>query len=84
MIENDEKHRPNGAAEEGGGPFGVPPNAAPVFLITLYHKYLWIFLVYSLYIPYVYFLNMFHMFSLVCFSFYGVNRRQVLIAKPRL
>ena len=25
---------------------------------------------------------MFHIFSLVCFLIYGVNRRQVLIAKP--
>ena len=27
---------------------------------------------------YIYFLNMFHIFSLVCFLIYGVNRRQVL------
>ena len=32
---------------------------------------------------YIYFLNMFHIFSLVYFLTYGVNRRQVLIAKPR-
>ena len=50
------------------------------------HKYLWICLVYSLYIPYIfhiYFLAMFHIFSLVCFLIYGVKRRQVHIAKPR-
>ena len=33
---------------------GRPPKAAPVFLITLYHKYVWIFLIYSLYIPYIF------------------------------
>ena len=41
----------------------------------------------ALYIPYIfhiYFLNIFHICSLVCFLIYGVNRRQVLIAKPRL
>ena len=48
---------------------GRPPKAAPVFLIILYHKYLWIFLIHSLYIPYIYiyiyiyFLDMFHVFS---------------------
>ena len=50
----DQKHRPNGAAAEGGRPIGAPPKAAPVFLIILYHKYLWIFLIYSLYIPYIF------------------------------
>ena len=42
------------------------------------HKYLWICLVYSLYIPYIfhiYFLAMFHIFSLVCFLLYGVKSR---------
>ena len=71
MIQNNRKHRPNG----GGRPIGVPPKAALVFLITLYHKYLWIFLIYSLYIPYIYFLSMFHIFSLVCFLIYGVKSR---------
>ena len=33
---------------------GRPPKAAPVFLITLYHKYLWIFLIHSLYIPFIF------------------------------
>ena len=38
-------HRPNGAAAEGGRPIGAPPPkaAAPVCLIILYHKYLWIY-----------------------------------------
>ena len=55
----------------GGRPIGS------VFLIILYHKYLWIFLSYSLYIPYIYiyFLAMFHIFSLVCFLIYGVKSR---------
>ena len=35
-------------------PMGRPPKAAPVFLIILYHKYLWISLMYSLYIPYMF------------------------------
>ena len=35
-------------------PMGRLPKAAPAFLITLYHKYLWIFLIYSLYIPYIF------------------------------
>ena len=42
---------------------------------------------YSLYIPYIFhihFLAMVHVFSLVCFLIYRVNRRQILIAKPRL
>ena len=42
-------------------PMGRPPKAAPVLLISLYHKYLWIFLIYSLhildifpkYVPYI-------------------------------
>ena len=38
----------NGAAAFGGRPIGS------VFLIILYHKYLWIFLIYSLYIPYIF------------------------------
>ena len=66
-------------------PNGAPPKAAPVLLIILYHKYLWIFLIYSLYIPYthifmyiyiyIYILAMFHIFSLVCFWIYGVKSR---------
>ena len=50
----DQKHRrrlrrhPNGAAAFGGRPIGS------VFLIILYHKYLWIFLIHSLYIPYIF------------------------------
>ena len=37
MRENHQKHRPNGAAAEGGRPIGAPPKAAPVFLISSYH-----------------------------------------------
>ena len=36
---------------------------------------------YSLYIPYTYFLNSFHIFPLECFLLYSVNSGQVLIAK---
>ena len=53
MIYHNQKHRPKGAAAEGGRPIGAPPKAAPVFLIILYHKCFWIFLIYSLYLPYV-------------------------------
>ena len=35
-------------------PMGRPPKAAPVFLIILYHKYVWVFLIHSLYIPYIF------------------------------
>ena len=55
MIRNiSRKHRPNGAAAEGGRPIGAPPKAAPLCLIILYYKYLWIFLIYFLYIPYIF------------------------------
>ena len=32
MIQNNQKHRPNGAAAESGSPIGAPPKGAPVFL----------------------------------------------------
>ena len=62
----------NKSAAFGGRPIGS------LFLIILYHKYVWIFLIYSLYIPYIfhiYFLDMFHAFSFVCFLIYGVKSR---------
>ena len=81
-MSGSKEHRPNEAAAEGGRPIGSPPKAAPVFLIILYHRYLWIFLIYSLYIPYIYiyifhiyFLAMFHIFSLVRFLIYVVKSR---------
>ena len=49
-MSRNEEHRTNGAAAEGGRPIGAAPKAAPVFLNILYHKYLWIFLIYSIYI----------------------------------
>ena len=55
-ILNNQKHRP----------MGRQPKAAPVFLIILYHKYLWIFLIYSYLFP-IYFLYILHVFSLGCF-----------------
>ena len=68
----------NTVAAFGGRPIGS------VFLIILYHECLWIFLTYSTYIPYIYihiyYLGMFHLFSLLCFFNYGVNRRQALFA----
>ena len=52
----------NTGAAFGGAPMGRPPSAAAplglcfldMFLIILYHRYLWIFLIYSLYIPYIF------------------------------
>ena len=82
MIYNNQTHRP----------IGAPPKAAPVCLMDTFmdiYGYVinidgyisYTFLIYSTYI-YIYFLDMFHVFSLVCFLTYGVKRRQVLIAKP--
>ena len=51
-------------------PMGRPPKAC-FWLFYIINVY-----VYSLYIPYIfhrYFLDMFHLFSLVCFLFYGVK-----------
>ena len=73
-MSRNKEHRPNGAAAEGGRPIGAPPKAAPVFLIILYHKCLWIFLIYSLYIPYI-FPRYVPYISLVCFLIYGVKSR---------
>ena len=55
----------NTGAAFGGRPIGS------VFLIIIYHTCLWI-----LYVPYIfhiYFLNMLHIFSHVCFLTYSVN-----------
>ena len=46
--ESWQKHRPNGAAAEGGACVSVN------FLIILYYRYLWLFLIHSLYIPYIF------------------------------
>ena len=59
--------RNTGATFEGVRPIGS------VFLIISYHKCLWIFLIYSLYIPYI-FPKYVPYFSLVCFLIYSVNR----------
>ena len=53
----DQKHRPNGAAAEGGRPIGAPPKAAPVFLIINIYGY-------SLYIPYI-----FHIYSIYVYIY---------------
>ena len=45
---------PETQTQWGARPIGAPPKAAPVFLIILYHKYLWILLIFSLYIPYIF------------------------------
>ena len=71
----------NTGAAFGSAPRGRPPKASgpigSVFLIILYHTCLWIFHIY-IYIPsifHIYFLNMLHRCSLVCFIIYGVKRR---------
>ena len=57
----DQKHRPNGAAAEGGRPIGAPPKAAPVclmdilmdiygYIINIYGYISYTFLIYSIYI----------------------------------
>ena len=73
-MSRNKEHKPNGAAAEGGRPIGTPPKAAPVFLIILYHEYLWIFLIYSLYMPCI-FPKYVPYIPLVCFLIYSVNSR---------
>ena len=58
----------NTGAAFGGRPIGS------VFLIILYHRYSWIFLISSLYIPFR-FLKYVSYISLVCFLIYGVKSR---------
>ena len=66
---------PNGAAAFGGRPIG-----SVFFVFAHLSFYIMNIYGYSLYIPYIYiyiciyFLNMFYIFSLVCFLVYGVNR----------
>ena len=54
---------------------GAPPKAAPVFLIILHHKYLWIFLVYSLYTPYRFPKYVPYSFPCVFLSFWSQQRK---------
>ena len=65
-------------------PMGRPPSAAaPLGRRRRGRLCFWLFLIiniygYSLYIPYIvhiYFLDMFHIFSLVCFLIYGIKSR---------
>ena len=72
-MSSNKEHRSNGAAAEGGRPIGAPP-LKPVCLIILYHKSLCIFLIYSMYIPYI-FPKYVPYISLVCFLIYSVNSR---------
>ena len=70
-----------GSAAEGGRPIGS------VFFVSA-HFYIMNIYGYSLYIPWnipsIHILDIFHVFSFVCFLIYGVSGRQILIAKPRL
>ena len=73
--------------EHRGAAFGGAPNgaAAPLGLCSLFLFIYFLYLNtimkiygYSLYIPYIfhiYFLNIFHILSLVCFLLYGVKSR---------
>ena len=72
MMENDQKVDRNTGAAFGGRPIGS------VFLSTFWSVYTIDIYGYSLYIPYIfhiYFLDMFHIFSFVCFLIYGVKSR---------
>ena len=63
MRENHQKHRPNGAAAEGGRPIGAPPKAAPVCVCDYFIFYIIDIYGYSLYSPDIFhicFLDMFH------------------------
>ena len=65
-------------------------HSAPLYSVHGYarvHTSIYIYIYQYIYIYihiYIYIPNIFHMFSLVCFLTYGVNRRQVLTAKPHL
>ena len=67
-MSRNKEHRPNGAAAEGG---------ASVFFVSAHlFSYIMNIYGYSLCIPYIlhiYFLNIFHIFSLVCFLIYSLN-----------
>ena len=59
FLENNQKQktqrRRRRRRPQWGGRFAAAPlGLCSVFLIMLYHKCLWIFLIYSLYIPYIY------------------------------
>ena len=76
-MSRNKEHRPNGAA----APLGAPPKAAPLcsLFLLIYFLIVWIFmdipyifLIYSTYI-YIYVLNIFHIFSFICFVIYSAN-----------
>ena len=79
-MSRNEEHRgaafggaPNGAAAFGGRPIGFVLFVSVHVILYIMHIYQ-----YSLYIPYIfhiYFLNMLHIFTLVCFLIYSVNSR---------
>ena len=59
-MNRNKEHRPNGAAAEGGRPIGgAAEGGASVFFVSAhlsfsYYEYLWICLICSLYIPYIF------------------------------
>ena len=58
-------------------PLGAPPKAAPVFLIILNHKYLWIFLIDSLYIPYIFLRYVPYIFPCVFLTLWSPDMTEV-------
>ena len=79
-MSRNKEHRPNGAAAEGGRPIGgAAEGGASVFFVSAHLSfYIMNIYGYSLYIPYIFhicFLDMFHVFSFVCFLLYGVKSR---------
>ena len=69
-MSRNKEHSPNGVAAEGG--------VSMFFVSANLFFYIMNICGYSLYIPYIYIcvLNIFHLFSLVCFLVHGVSRRK--------
>ena len=62
MIRNTD---PMGQPSKAAAPWEVPPEAVPLsssLLIISYHRYLWIFLIFSPFMFHIYSLNMFPTF----------------------
>ena len=78
-MSRNKEHRPNGAAAEGGASVFFVSAHLSFYIMNIYGNSLYI-----LYIFHIYVLNIFRICPLVCLLIYGVNRRQVLRAKPLL
>ena len=54
-LMRNKEHSAFGGTPIGGGRFAAAPlGLCSMFLIIVYHEYLWMFLIYSLYIPHIY------------------------------